>query len=754
MKKFSALFLFFILSTFISNSYAQLSVPNGDSIAGVVHLQIGSVSAHVALMARGWYVAADGHAPDVMHLPAIVPDYIAPRKGYPDQFILVWTDLARYKIYQSSINAGSIRTTEIFSDSIVGLGIYAPTSYFVKGSASIYADVEMNGYDYFCVKRPGASAWVLDTAGIGRRAVWKYELDTAGNVYANPNSSGLYYQSANGTPFTKVTTLADTYLGHIIINRHNRILVTGAHLYLSYDAAASWDTIFTQYPGDIIHEDKFGNLYAYDFTRLYRSTDTGTTWVRIDMDITGHSMDTFVSKKITGLIGDSVLYASTAWGVFTSSDQGDTWHADLDGVGSSPDGYWHFDNGRQVAATRLGLFAKNAGDPTWTKTFPTARDEYLRMGKIQGDTAGNIYTMMKWQDIQMPIKSTDQGATWLFDTLGWAELESTMQTVFYNTYFIAENGTTLIATEGPFSAHTGYLTYKRLAGGTFQPDTIGMTNRNFIIYTSAFYGYASDHSGSYYMSIGRSPGTDHYFVWHQPAGGGPWVHDSLLAVTGLFGGMEFSVMECDHQGSVIGCDPRGNIEYRYNSDWHQLPYPQSGFSSFAAASAVGGDGDDALFAGFYWSRLEYQDSKVGAGVGCTSDWGLTWHRVAGLDSACVKSFQTFGDTTYVLTSAGLYKMTCNGTVISPGVHDTYMAGQFLKVYPNPTSGECYVSFTEPLGEESYLTVQDLMGRKIKTIQLCDTISSFHTDDMPAGIYICTAMSGGKAVGMQKLIVEK
>ena len=148
------------------------------------------------------------------------------------------------------------------------------------------------------------------------------------------------------------------------------------------------------------------------------------------------------------------------------------------------------------------------------------------------------------------------------------------------------------------------------------------------------------------------------------------------------------------------------------------------------------------------------DVNTALGIYCTHDNGATWSNVPGLDSTYVNSMETFGDTTYILTIIGIYKMTCSGTIINPnGIVVLNGDADALKLYPNPSSGLCHIAVNSSLGENSYMSITDLTGRTVKNIAITGNETTFPTNDMNAGIYICIIVSDGKAIGMKRLVVE-
>jgi len=82
-----------------------------------------------------------------------------------------------------------------------------------------------------------------------------------------------------------------------------------------------------------------------------------------------------------------------------------------------------------------------------------------------------------------------------------------------------------------------------------------------------------------------------------------------------------------------------------------------------------------------------------------------------------------------------------------------ISAEDVKLYPNPTTGTCHLSLTSALADYGTMTITDLSGRMVKTITLSGSETTFQTNDMSTGMYLCTISSGGKAISTKKLVVN-
>ena len=236
----------------------------------------------------------------------------------------------------------------------------------------------------------------------------------------------------------------------------------------------------------------------------------------------------------------------------------------------------------------------------------------------------------------------------------------------------------------------------------------------------------------------------------QPVAGGTWVPD-----TAGLGSVYFTLSNYDSHNGVIALNWVSNGLYHRNAmGWKNIAYPTTVYS-FSTPSGIAGDPSGGLISAFYTPNYT-TGINTPYGIYCTHDEGATWTYVPGLDSTYVNSAETFGDTTYLLTTHGIYKMTCNGVVVdtipdtTSGIRNINVDG--IKLYPNPTTGECHISLNSSI-TDCTLIIQDLMGRAVKTVTLSIGETTFQTRDMNAGLYICTISSGGKVISTRKLVVN-
>jgi hypothetical protein len=145
-----------------------------------------------------------------------------------------------------------------------------------------------------------------------------------------------------------------------------------------------------------------------------------------------------------------------------------------------------------------------------------------------------------------------------------------------------------------------------------------------------------------------------------------------------------------------------------------------------------------------------------------------------LSSSAASSYQWYlngvalpSDTSrdLIATASGVYQVliynpqgcsaisdTLRFTLSPSGIPDITSTKAFT-IYPNPVNGECHIVSSSLVAKNSFVMIHDLTGRIVKTIPLSGIDTAFQTDEMSAGMYICSIVSAGKVMSSQKLIVQ-
>jgi photosystem II stability/assembly factor-like uncharacterized protein len=546
--------------------------------------------------------------------------------------------------------------------------------------------------------------------------------------------------------WTKLSSYTGPSPWTIYIDRQQRIIVgnPSSRVYISTDRGSTWaiDTAGIGYtPLTIFCDDTYGNLYAISGTKkyLYRSLGGTQPWTRIDQPVTNQVVDVNAYSSssnpiLASISGDSLLFLGTGFGMFTSSDQGTTWQESNSGINASTThGYLRTQNGRTLVTTSLGIFYNDAGNPTWTKSYPVTG--YFcypssRIENIFADGGGNIYSLGSRLNTTSslyppaPIKSTDNGTTWFLDTAGFNKVGQ----AYTFQYFVDENGMQYLTSYQ--NAVTPVVASKIIE----QPWTVdtagyfrGSTNRSVV-------SFCSDRRGNMYIGTSANPTS---LLLTRPITGGAWVPDT----SGLGSTIIYAIVR-DKSGNLYAGGFNSvnfscGIWKKVGSTWQSISPPSNLPGCGAFYFTV--DSTNTLFAVFgdvyYWR-----------GVYCTKDGGSTWTD-CGFDKVNIRSLVSFGDTTFVVTqAAGIYKLTSN-----PG---TGIALEELKLqqfklynnYPNPFNPSTTISFNLPSKSFVSLKVFDLLGREVATIVSEEmSVGSYsrqwNAANMSSGIYFYRLQAG-------------
>ena len=615
--------------------------------------------------------------------------------------------------------------------------------YQLAGQNTLYL-VETDGYLFSSVD--GGQSWQTDTGNASANGFITVVLDTFQNAYAlyAAGAAKIYKQDAHATSWhplagfptgQNVTGLYADRRGYIYVSTYQNGIYCSKDTGNTFTHSATNLSLGTT---QLVCDDAFGNIYVTGGggNQLYRSADTGATWVEIQVPITGLEQDPAFTFIINSIAGDSVLTASTIYGVFVSHDQGNTWAPVNQGLHETQfEGFYKSPAGRLIETSNNGVFYANEGSSTFTNSLPGTGYQYA--GPVYNDTLGNIYTYAYRYGgaygvhSAMFYKSADYGTTWQADTAGLSALNSP------GPFGVDEYGNVHTAATGVGSFGAPWL-YNKPAGGSFAPDTGGIGNRiGQFVSVNVF---ESDDNGNLYMGCGGN--ASKLICWRRPVTGGTWVLDTA-------GFAEFTVISYltrDTSHNMIALADQ--IYYRSNGMWNSIPSPN--VSADESVIAISADNTGGILAAMN-SGIYYG----GYGVYCTHDFGLSWTYV-GLYDTHVYALYSFGDTTYALSDKGIYALTCGGVVLSISEPQAPVATN-LNLYPNPTQEGCTAVFTLPAtSAKNEFDIVDVSGRILKTIAVptgTNTLN-FNTGDLSHGIYFCVLKSDELVIDVRKLAVVK
>ena len=636
---------------------------------------------------------------------------------------------------------------------LVRLSFPPPLDFFEGLGDAVYV---LNS-SFVYVTRDTGQTWQVDSAGLAVAAGgfpnW-LALDSAQYAYL-AYSAALFKQHPDSNIWHKVGSFPGNAAISVFVDRMNRILASSYNaIYKSTDDGVSWsiDTAGTgnQAMGRF-GDDAFGNLYALSGQKMWRSMGGTGPWTRIDQQIS--TLD-YEGSPFVGIFndiaGDTDLVVATAYGIFSSTDQGSSWAESNAGFPAKAIyGYGRTPTGRKLESTDLGIFYRDSGTASWVKTLP--QNGFQSLMPIYQDDAGNLYTLLRKYDpatfgrIQTNWKSTDAGTSWFPDTAGYSVLGSTNQII----YGADENGSQHLANVVPAKS------FVKKPGLNWAPDSAGLVTTSSE--EAIIYGSDRNASNSIYLSTfdflsGKSR------LWKRPTSGGSWALDTAglnnLTVYALAG---------DRTGSPLAGTAGNGVYRRSGGLWSKIPSPtERGVNAGSSTFVLSVDSSGAIIAGF----ADFLGSTTDwHGVYYTADNGTTWHYI-GLDSIAIRGLVSFGDTTYAFTySNGSFVLTHGGVVGVREKADIPMKFKLEQNYPNPFNPMTIISYSLAENARVNLRVYNALGQEVQTL-INDEIESagekrirFNSRSLATGAYYYSLQAqkidgGGKLIDMKKMLLVK
>jgi photosystem II stability/assembly factor-like uncharacterized protein len=751
----------FVITLFAGAAKAQVPTPSESNVATSIQIQLPSGDGSILVVPN--LINKISHVSWALLLPrnsnvnslswndvsfSLASDSLNPpivglvNKPGGNQFYIIYQDgtIALSTASQSGISAPAVlgRDTN-----------YTQFAYSkLAGQNALYLLTADGNID---ISRNGGQSWQMDSGGAPFNYFIDLAVDDFNNAYAFYAPGGtveVYKQEGGSNTWAPINFPANQLPTSIFIDRQNRFFVSTytRGVYCSKDTGNTWTrstTTLNGARGGTFGDDAAGNIYltANGGAQLWRSIDTGATWTEIDTQITELEVDSNYLDVINSISGDSVLTASTIYGVFVSTDEGNTWTATNAGLHETQfNGFFKSTSGRFVETSNNGMFYIDPQASSFTHVLPSGGYGYA--GPILADTIGNIYTSTETGYISNTSsfywKSGDNGTSWQADTAGLSQISGG------GSFGVDEYGNQYMSGHGNFGVQ---LLYKKSAGSsTFAFDTAGLYIRSDFFYNID--AIASDDNGR--LFIGGGGDASLLTCWSRPINGTEWAIDT--AGLGGFASVTYFTHESNH--NMIAITGSG-LFYHQSGTWNSIPLPAVASGSISI-NAVAADNSGGIIASFTYTSPSFLNSS-GYGIYCTHDHGATWTEV-GLKGVNVYGLHNFGDTTYALSDLGIFALTCSGIAGPLSIAETNrkLAGS-LSLSPNPTSGICHAVFTLSSADtKNDLIILDITGRTIKTIPVADEANevSFNTSDMNGGIYFCVLKSDEIVMEVKKLVVAK
>jgi len=237
-----------------------------------------------------------------------------------------------------SSDNGTTWSTQTIASS--GNGNWRVTDLAEDSSGNLYASTtgNMDGGELFKSSDNGSS-WSAANNGLLNGVTYMngnaLEISPNGNLYLG-TTVGVYKSTDGANSWTHTTRFSDVIAApsDLLAASDNDVYATYVNLFNSDDSGDTWNQVNTgSFATFDIFEDSNGTLFAFN-TALRKSSNSGATWSESITSIPAGSaatafLDDGAGTLYIGVTGANVPADS---GVYSSTDGGDTWSKNNDGL--------------------------------------------------------------------------------------------------------------------------------------------------------------------------------------------------------------------------------------------------------------------------------------------------------------------------------------------------------------------------------------------------------------------------------------
>lgn len=246
--------------------------------------------------------------------------------------------------------------------------------------------------------------WTSSSLGLNAANVYNIHFDENENLYAAARGSGVYKSTDKGMSWTRlVSDLFDCYINDVF--PYNGLLFVGTYygFFKSTDDGQTWSQVngMNCIPWKF-YTDAQNRLYFIE-CGIYRSTNSGTSWVQI--------ANGFPTMESLAFDSSGNIYAGTWKGkIFKSTNDGATWVQKfyLGNELNSINGLCVAPNGTLFATNwKYGILRSTDEGETWQRVKIDDGDQ--NWWPIECSKNGVVYTSTRGGNF---FSSTDNGDTW------------------------------------------------------------------------------------------------------------------------------------------------------------------------------------------------------------------------------------------------------------------------------------------------------------------------------------------------------
>jgi hypothetical protein len=541
-----------------------------------------------------------------------------------------------------------------------------------------------------------------------------YESTDSGKSWTGPNpdagatsfavSGGYVYASDGGAIFHsadsgKTWSIPKGSWNEVYsVAAHDQIVFTATEygFELSTDRGMTWKLSTAPYTSNWPNASMIGTkLFASSQRGIFRSTDTGKSWILMSPDPIGSIVYSFYS--FGGDIFAGMLYG----GIFRSTDSGISWKPSNNGIIGT--------DVRSLATIGTNVFAGTWGDGTFTSSDD---GQIWNTNSIETSQAYVWSAISNGTDIYVGTEgggvhqSTDSGATWTSVGLSGSDVLA-----------LAAEGTNIYAVAGG-------TVFRNIVGDT---DWIKVNTGLKISYVTRIFANDSFLLAGSDSGVFRS--TDSGMNWEQTSVPLGYTYILALAQVGttLFAGTDSGIIISNDNGTHWAATKNGLSGHTVNCF---ASYNSNLFANTANDLFLSTD------RGTTWTAV---DSGLGGLV-------LTTLAVSGQD--------LFVGT----NGAGVWRRPLSEMIGSSGVTEAPHQASAITIYPNPVSHKARINFSTNASSPTSVTIFDVLGNSVTEIfdgilEAGNHSLTWDASIVPPGTYYARIPSGNGDIQTVKVVKE-
>jgi photosystem II stability/assembly factor-like uncharacterized protein len=594
------------------------------------------------------------------------------------------------------------------------------------------------------------------------------DYSPADKIFASSDQGRSWSQRAE-FPMTSLHTLFDD--GTTLYTA--AYASSGSPMYTSSDGGYTWQTSVTGIEDPWFQVEGYcqspGALFIFSLQEIYKTTNHGATWSRVQTGITHNSL---YSRMLSC---EGKLFMACSDGSFlVSADGGATWST-MAGISNTGISDLDYTGGRIFATTQyLGIY-ELTGDTAWVPVNGS-------LTNLQSMVEGGSYLFVIESNNPGIYRSSDQFATYTRVNNG---LSSDMPTLIYGTgqrlvttawdaqiLFYSDNqgdqwhGFTAGNIPADDDAFVFHQDDTLLLMGTDRGSYIGsgqglnweetvvsghLPNFAYGYFSSGDHIYAATGDGIYRSARSNLP------TWqdmnHDDLVYGSWpyiYHQTVYAIDtlggSLFVGASFGVYRSDNLG--LNWAPvleTANVRQLVSIDGSLLAVSDSGW--FRSDSSGGNwlpyssNLPNPLgVRTFFRSGHRLYLGSYNSGAFLTEDGGVTWLNIGeGIEWKTVTSFVILGDHLYAGTGEGVWKRP----LTEVGLDKSPAPAAAILVYPNPAARQVVVELPGMTSAGAILvSLYTMTGQKVLEQLSRESRTTIRLEGLKPGLYLVAVNHNG------------